>query len=60
MSVPSNVLVWQYQRPNKISFITSNKWANLKTDLFYTKQIAYKWVFKDFHSGDIGAAIGNI
>ena len=31
-SVPSYVLVWQYQ---------SNKWENLKNDMFYRKQIAY-------------------
>ena len=44
-SVPSYVLVWQYTVPEakkkKISFITSNKWENLKKDMFYGKQIAY-------------------
>ena len=41
-SVPSYVLIWQYQRPKQISFITSNKWENKKkNDLFYGKQIAY-------------------
>ena len=40
-SVPSYVLVRQYQWRNKIIFIPSNKWGNLKTVLFYRQQIDY-------------------
>ena len=40
-SVPSYVLVRKYQWRNKIIFIPSNKWKNLKNVMFYRQQIAY-------------------
>ena len=44
-SVPSYVLVRQYQWRKKIIFISSNKWENLKNVLFYRQQIAYIYLW---------------